>query len=254
MRDRSFTVYGFLQRVLAPGLQNSQYAYREALRAHCRPGIAWLDLGCGHQLMRDWMPSGQQYEAELLRRPQLFVGIDADVPSLRKNSTFRHLVAGDIEILPFRDEAFDLATANMVIEHVQCPEKFLREVRRILRPGGEFLFHTPNLWGYTIMIARLLPQRVKVWLIRLLEGRGAGDIFATFYRLNSVRLIKALAHKNDMQVSESSLIESSAETAVLGPLVIFELLLIRALRTKILSKFRTNLIIVLTKPQVPTSG
>lgn len=254
MSERSFRVYRFLQHALAPGLQNSQYAYKEALQAHCRPGIAWLDLGCGHQLLQDWMPRRLQDEAEMLRKPQLFVGIDANIPGLRKNGSSRHLVAGDIEILPFRDETFDLATANMVIEHVQRPEKLLSEVRRILRPGGEFLFHTPNRWGYPIMIARLLPQRVKAWFIRLLEGRTAGDVFATFYRLNSVPLIKALALKNGMQVAESSLIESSAETAVLGPLVIFELLLIRALRTNVLSKFRTNLIIVMTKHRAPTNG
>lgn len=252
--ESSSRVLEFLERTLTPGLQNSQYAYKAALQAHCRPGIAWLDLGCGHQLLQDWMPRSQQDETELLRRPQLFVGIDANISSLEKNGSSRHLVAGDIEILPFKDATFDLATANMVIEHVRRPEKLLSEVRRILRPGGEFLFHTPNRWGYPIMIARLLPQRVKAWLIRLLEGRTAGDVFATFYRLNSVPLIKALALKNGMQVAESSLIESSAETGVLGPVGIFELLLIRALRTNVLSRFRTNLIVVLRKPRIPTSA
>lgn len=247
-------MYRFFEHALAPGLQNSQYAYKEALQAHCQPGIAWLDLGCGRRLLPDWMPTSQRDEAELLRRPRLFVGIDADIPGLKTNGTSRHLIAGDIEILPFKDETFDLATANMVMEHVRSPEKLLREVRRVLRPGGEFLFHTPNLWGYTIIVARLLPQRVKMWLIRRLEGRGAGDIFSTFYRLNTVPLIKALAFQHGMQVLESSLIESSPETAVLGPLAIFELLLIRALRTHLLSRFRTNLVIVLMKPRVPANG
>jgi SAM-dependent methyltransferase len=241
----------FLQTVITPGLQNSQYAYVEALHAHCRTGIAWLDLGCGRQLLREWMSSRCQIEAALLRRPRLFVGIDRDLPSLRKNHVSRNLVAGEIENLPFGDGIFDLVTANMVVEHVRHPERLVSEVCRVLKPGGEFLFHTPNRWGYTTVIARLLPQRVKVWLARLLERREQADCFPTFYRLNTMRAIAARAHEHRMEVTESSLVESSAETVGLGPFAVFELLLIRTLRARALNAFRPGLIVVLKKHAAP---
>jgi SAM-dependent methyltransferase len=249
MTGRLYKFYSFSLRFLAPGLRNAQFAYKDALFTHCQPGITWLDLGCGHQLLPDWMPSSQQEEAALLRRPRLFIGIDADAPSLQKNNVARHLVVGNIEMLPFRDETFDLVTANMVIEHVRQPVDLLREVQRVLKPGGEFLFHTPNLWGYTTLTARLLPQRVKARLVHFLQGREEDDIFPTFYRLNSIVNIEELAGKVGLEVAELSLTESSAQTVMLGPLVILELLLIRALRWSVLGRFRTNLIVVLRKPQ-----
>jgi SAM-dependent methyltransferase len=49
------------------------------------------------------------------------------------------------EGLPFADGEFDLVHANQVIEHVRRSDGFLREVRRVLRPGGLALISTNNL-------------------------------------------------------------------------------------------------------------
>jgi SAM-dependent methyltransferase len=49
------------------------------------------------------------------------------------------------EGLPFADGEFDLVHANQVIEHVRRSDAFLREVRRVLRPGGLALISTNNL-------------------------------------------------------------------------------------------------------------
>jgi len=110
------------------------------------------------------------------------------------------------------------------------------------------------VWGYTTLTARLLPQRLKIWLARFLQGREEADVFPTFYRLNSPGNIKAIARESGLEVSEISLIESSAQTAMLGPLVILELLLIRMLRWDSLSRLRTNLIVVLRKPENSASA
>jgi SAM-dependent methyltransferase len=47
--------------------------------------------------------------------------------------------------LPFDDGEFDTVHANQVIEHVRRSDGFLREVRRVLRPGGLALISTNNL-------------------------------------------------------------------------------------------------------------
>jgi SAM-dependent methyltransferase len=47
--------------------------------------------------------------------------------------------------LPFGDGEFDTVHANQVIEHIRRSDAFLREVRRVLRPGGLALISTNNL-------------------------------------------------------------------------------------------------------------
>ncbi|HPQ66964.1 MAG TPA: methyltransferase domain-containing protein, partial [bacterium] len=47
--------------------------------------------------------------------------------------------------LPLPDGAFDAVTALEVIEHLHRPDCFLRELRRLLRPGGYAVLATENL-------------------------------------------------------------------------------------------------------------
>lgn len=46
--------------------------------------------------------------------------------------------------LPFPAASFDLVTSFQVLEHVPDPVKFLRELARVLRPGGTVILATPN--------------------------------------------------------------------------------------------------------------
>ncbi|HKI62231.1 MAG TPA: malonyl-ACP O-methyltransferase BioC [Mariprofundaceae bacterium] len=50
--------------------------------------------------------------------------------------------AGDAAALPFRDGSFDLVTSNLAMQWVAEPEQMLREMRRVLAPGGLMLFST----------------------------------------------------------------------------------------------------------------
>ena len=49
-------------------------------------------------------------------------------------------VLADAEVLPFLDEAFDLVTCRIAAHHFPYPENFIKEVARVLKPGGLFLF------------------------------------------------------------------------------------------------------------------
>ena len=57
----------------------------------------------------------------------------------------RNVVQGSIESLPFGDGSFDLALALDVIEHVPDDIRALRELGRVLRPGGWLLVTVPAL-------------------------------------------------------------------------------------------------------------
>ena len=55
--------------------------------------------------------------------------------------------------LPFSDTSVDLIWCTEVIEHLRDPEYFLREVERVMRPGGMAVFTTPNShwWFYWVV-------------------------------------------------------------------------------------------------------
>jgi SAM-dependent methyltransferase len=58
--------------------------------------------------------------------------------------------AGAAEDLPYEDATFDLVTALDVVEHLDDDVAGLREMRRVLRPGGRVLIFVPTfmwLWG-----------------------------------------------------------------------------------------------------------
>lgn len=48
--------------------------------------------------------------------------------------------------LPFPDAAFDVVMSFDVFEHIPDVDGHLREVTRVLRPGGSYLIQTPNKW------------------------------------------------------------------------------------------------------------
>jgi SAM-dependent methyltransferase len=247
MRRALYRFYSACQRILAPGLRNSQYAYKEALTQSIPRDTPWLDLGCGHMLFPDWMPGAKAEQAKAFTQSKLVVGIDYDFPSLQKHEGIRNRVRGDIQRLPFADGSFGLVSANVVIEHVEHPDALLAEIRRVLKPGGIFLFHTPNLLGYATLLACLIPQRLKLWLIRFLQGRAEEDVFPVHYRLNTSRAVAAGARRTAFAVQGIELLESSAQAVMLGPVVILELLWIRLLRFNSLRSLRTNIIAHLQK-------
>lgn len=52
--------------------------------------------------------------------------------------------------LGYADGMFDVVMSFDVIEHIPDTDRHLREVRRLLRPGGRYLLQTPNKWTNTV--------------------------------------------------------------------------------------------------------
>lgn len=244
MRKTLFKIYHGMQRVLAPGLRYSQYLYEDVLKAYVAPGTKWLDLGCGHQVLPAWRASE---EVELVRKCQVVVGLDYDLESLRKHRSISLRVRGDMSKLPFTTGYFDLATANMVVEHLREPEIQFQGVCRVLKSGGHFIIHTPNSRGYGTILARMIPDPIKRKLVALLQARKSEDVFETFYRANTRQAIERLAEQSGLEVVKIKMIVSAAILAVVPFLAFFELLWIRLLMTDPLAGWRTNIIAILRK-------
>jgi len=243
-RKSLLNLYWKMERVLVPELKYCQLIYEEALNAVVKNDIKWLDLGCGHQVLPAWR---FEQEKRLIQKAGTVVGIDADLPSVEKHRSVHLRLVGNISALPFRENSFDLITANMVVEHLDDPVLQFHEVSRVLKPGGIFVFHTPNACGYSTMLARLLPEGLKPALIRVLQGRPSEDVFKTFYRANTEADIHRLTQATGFNPLEIRLIASSAELAVIPPLAFLELLWIKLSLTKAFRSLRTNLIVTLVK-------
>jgi ubiquinone/menaquinone biosynthesis C-methylase UbiE len=247
IKQKLMQFYWTAEKWIAPGLRSSQYVYAEALIAALRPGIRWLDLGCGHQFFPEWMPAEQELVAQ---RRGYTVGIDMDWVGLRRHPQLNDRVFGNLEQLPFASESFDLITANMVVEHLQDADAVLREVRRLLRPSGRFLFHTPNQRGLMIRVAKLVPDAPKKKIIEILQDRPAEDVFPTHYKLNVPEKIYPAAEKAGLRVRKLELVNTSATLAMIPPLAVAELAYMRALDWARLNRWKTNLIVELERPAI----
>ena len=237
-RARLFRAYHAMRAAIAPSLRYSQEIYEETL-SPLIPGARWLDLGCGHRVLPPWR---EVQEKELVKSSQCAVGLDYDLDSLRRHRSVSLRVRGELGRLPFPDGSVDVASANMVLEHLSDPVAVFREVHRVLAPGGKFIFHTPNDRGYATVAARLIPQRPKEWLAGLLENRPAADVFPTHYRANNVERLEALARAVGFEPVTIRLIATDAVFAVVPPLALIELLWLRLLLTRPLRRLRPNLI------------
>jgi SAM-dependent methyltransferase len=184
---------------------NSQYEYARALIELLRSEPSWLDVGCGHAFLPEWMDTP-------LRIPSIrVVGVDLDWAAVRAHEGPLARVCGTIESLPIAAQAFDLVTANMVVEHLAEPERFFLEAARVLRPGGVLLVHTPNLSGYTTLMARLVPRSLRPRMAHLLQSRDERDVYPTFYRANTTVALCRLADIAGFEPADVRTIVSSPQ-------------------------------------------
>jgi ubiquinone/menaquinone biosynthesis C-methylase UbiE len=244
LRSALLKISRWLQSIIAPELKYSQSIYEDILRKYVNKNIIWLEIGCGHNILPPWREKEEKYLAE---NSGNIIGIDYDMDSLRDNKSIALRVRGDISNLPFKSDHFELATANMVVEHLDKPETQFMEIHRVIRPNGIFLFHTPNIMSLEAIIARITPEKITTRIVGFLEGRKEKDIFKTYYRANSKSKIIRLASTAGFKVRKIKMIVSSPIFVLIPILVVFELLWIKLLMLKPLKYLRSNIIVVLNK-------
>ena len=242
----------FLARALRLDLTHSQTRYARLLRRTVLPGTRWLEVGCGRQVAPDWaMPLEQQ--RQIVSAARLLVGLDVD-PAIHDHPLLSERVIALCGALPFRAESFDLVTANMVVEHIREPRPFLDDIRRVLRPGGRFLFHTANYLHYLVLLASLTPDWLKKRIVWMLERRRAADVFPTFYRMNTASRIRGLARESGFEVE--SIVVGGSVTAFtrLGPVAWLECFALKAMASLSGGRLSSNLLVILRKRDGPAEA
>lgn len=237
-------IYGFAKKKIVPNLRYSQSVYEDVLNSAVASGVNWLDVGCGHHMLPQWR---LEEEKKLFAKARSVVGIDYDFLSLTKHKTVSQKVQGTADSLPFKDNYFDVATANMVVEHLDNPRIQFAEISRVLKPNGIFIFHTVNETGYFAVMRKITPKVLVKKLAGLLDGRTSDDVFEVHYKANRAERIELLAQETGFEIETIKLISSDAVFARIPPLAVVELFWIRLLMRRSLRKLRTNIIVILRK-------
>jgi SAM-dependent methyltransferase len=109
----------------------------ELFRSWVGNGRRVLDLGCRTGALARAYLDGNEV-----------VGVDVDREALTRAARLGiETVWADLdEPLPFHDDWFDVVVAGELLEHIRFPQRFVGEVRRVLRAGGLFLGSVPNTY------------------------------------------------------------------------------------------------------------
>ena len=175
--------YDSVNRVLSVGVDR-RWRKTAVAMAGVQPGDRALDVCAGTgdlslDLARTGaMVVGSDFTLEMLAHAQHKIpagwrssdGASADQP------TRPVFIAGDTLELPFPDQSFDLVTTAFGIRNVEDPLAGLREMRRVLRPGGRVIVlefckpSTPIISAaYLFYFRRILP-----WIGQLVSGDKGG--------------------------------------------------------------------------------
>ena len=147
----------------------SQDYLRDAMNAPNAPTLM-VDLGCGN---------GRSARFAKRYKPGIsWVGVDVMSSSYATRVAGEQVLLYDGVNLPFADDAIPLIYSNQVMEHVRHPEPLLREVRRVLQPGGLFIgstsqlepYHAESLWNYTIYGFKVLAEDAGLVLEEVRPG------------------------------------------------------------------------------------
>jgi SAM-dependent methyltransferase len=160
------------------------------VRQHLRPDSRLLDLGCGRGGL-----------VEQLDHPlPNTVGIDPDWLSLREHRLAIPRACALSHRLPLKDDCLDLVFASWVLEHLERPADDLREIARVLQPGGVFVFITPNKRHPLVGLNRLAGRfsSLQDWLVSRLYDRPPADTFPVYYRANDTADLTRLAQDSGL--------------------------------------------------------
>ena len=183
----------------------------------------------------------------MIARSGCLVGIDVD-EAIREHRHLTGAVYGLGEALPFRGGTFDLVSSNMVVEHITDIQGFLAEIRRVLKPEGRFVFHTPNHRYYLIFVASHVPEAIKKRIVWWLEKRSEQDIFVTYYRMNTIDDVRRSAARAGFEIETLRAIGSNGSFQNQGPLGLMECFVLKTLAVLGGGRFQPNLIACLRKP------
>ena len=154
-------------------------------RININPEGTMLDLGCGE---------GRHIFGAMEKFPNLkCIGLDPHIESLDKafeglkflesiSNTKTNFLSGSAYSLPFSDDSFDLVVCSEVLEHLHDYKDAIKEINRVLKPGGQFLASVPAEF----------PEKICWFLSEAYQNQPGGHL--RIFKKN--KLIKEVAEHN----------------------------------------------------------
>ena len=179
-------------KAMFPADTHPNRVIERAILERLRPDAAVLDIGCGRTAPN---LSG------LIGKAKTLYGVDVI-----------DFTVGDPRLQLFRNDvrdmkdipggSIDLAYSRAVMEHLEQPEDAFREIARVLKPGGKYVFTTPSIYDYGSIAALLIPNRFHAKIVSATEGRPGEDVFPTVFGANSLRAIRRHAQSTGLKVRD----------------------------------------------------
>ena len=175
---------------------------RDRRAASCPPRARILDAGCG---------SGRNM-VELARHGTV-TGVELSATSVCARARARtpaRWSTGSVLEMPFADDSFDLAVSLDVIEHLEDDLGALRELRRVVAPGGALLVTVPAyqwLWSGHDEINHHHRRYTRRSLQRVAEQAGWRQARTTYFNslLLPVAIVLRVLDRVNTKTTESSL-------------------------------------------------
>ena len=224
-----------------PGWRDGTTEFHALCEAHVPEGAPILEAGAG--------PSNPT--SRFLATLGDVVGVDPDRAVLDNDALSEaRVLEGDH--YPAADGAFAACVSNYVIEHVSDPAAHLREVHRVLRAGGVYLFRTPNLFHYVPLVAFLTPHWFHVRVAdRARHRSGGGVLHPTRYLMNTRRRVLEGAARAGFRTRSIHLVEKEPSYCMWSrPAFLAGMLYERAVNAaEALASLRANLFVVREEPR-----
>lgn len=236
----------WMDRTFYPSFQNNwdNDIFRNLVERVIERDSVLLDAGAG----RGALPQ-MNFKGKVAKT----VGVDPSKEVLN-NPFLDEAHVGFCDSMPFlASDSIDIAVSNNVLEHVENPEPFLKEIRRVLRPGGKYIVKTPNVYHYMPTISRFTPHWFHTFYNGL-RGTAKEDLFPTRYKINSSSALHKYAEKVGFKVVDLTMVEGRPEyLRIFSPFYLIGLLYERLVNGLGLTQFRIVMFAVLEKdPSIGT--
>ena len=143
-----------------------QWEYLSRLRLLSRGILRYdpsrlLDVGCGYGIFARALAEGAGIGVVAIDvlPDRVYSAASKHRERIRpRDGNLSLLIADAAQGLPFRDASFDVVVATEVLEHLENPSLLLKEIRRVLRKGGQLFVTTPNAKALPYLAVRFLPR------------------------------------------------------------------------------------------------
>lgn len=157
--------------LMTSAFSNAYQSYYDAMNTILKNGFSVLEIG------------GGRHPSIINRKDLDYTIVDPDNSELTKSPIDIKLINCTIQKLDKRIK-YDLIISKMVLEHVEDPDSFHKQVLELLKPNGKAIHFFACRHSLPALVNRLLPEAFGDLILRMLNNRNLDESpkYETYYR------------------------------------------------------------------------